>query len=233
MTIDRRTVLSGLALAGMAPPARAGSVGDWLGGLDMQMRLMSAGIPVRPYSAPSSGMAPTLVPGDVFLADMRDPGKTLRRGDIVVFRGPKDPSVIFVKRLIALPGDRVQMKKGRLILNGRTVERRDAGLFEVKDYAGQAVSWPRYVELLPALDGSPAVEHGILEMSDDGPYDNTPEFEVPAGHSFVMGDNRDNSADSRVDMGHVPIGNIIGRAIYRQRPNPGWLVPQDSVPGLP
>jgi len=134
-----------------------------------------------------------------------------------VFRLPRDPSLTFVKRLIGLPGDRIQMKQGRLYINDALVPRRTAGAFE-----GRLL----YIETLP--DGR---EHEIVEVSDTDRYDDTPEYVVPPRHYFMMGDNRDNSVDSRIaadrgGVGFVPEENLVARAEFllaSRNPDVGWL----------
>lgn len=233
--IERREamVLAGLAILAVAvPPAAAASLSDWLEGADIVARFVAAGIPVRSYNIPSSAMMPTLVVGDVFLADLRDAGKMPRRGDVIVFSLPRDPSIIFVKRVAGLPGERIQMTSGRLSINGRQVKRHEIEPYRYTDPFGQNQVMHQYIEALPAADGGPPVQHGILERSDKEALDDTPEYAVPVGNCFTIGDNRDNSNDSRSDVGYVPIRNIIGRAVYRLRPRSGWLVPRGTVPGL-
>jgi len=232
--IGRRRAL--ILLASAAPvlaagPAQAGfldlfDAGQWW----MALRFAWAGIPARTFRIPGQSMAPTLEPGDTFVVDQRAAGTPPRRGDIIVFRVPLDRSVLYVKRVVGLPGDRVQMIGGFLSINRRLVERRQA-----EPYAGPSSrggTLHRYIESLPADDNAPPAEYGILEQSGMEPYDDMPERLVPADHCFVLGDNRDNSLDSRADIGYVPIENILGRVVYRLRPRPGWLVPPESVPGL-
>jgi signal peptidase I len=127
-------------------------------------------------------------------------GRTPERGDVVVFRLPRAPSETYVKRLIGLPGDRIQMRAGRLYINDALVARRSIGTFD-----GDQL----YVETLP--NGR---EHEIIEISDADRHDDTPVFVVPAAHYFMMGDNRDNSTDSRVlsQVGYVPLQNMVGKA---------------------
>jgi len=191
----------------------------------------------EPYRVPTPSMVPTLLVGDQLMGskfaygyskyslpigelpdfDGRILGKAPERGDIVVFRLPRDPSTTFVKRLIGLPGDRIQMRGGRLYINDALVPRRTAGTFE-----GDKL----YVETLP--NGR---EHEIVEISDTDRRDNTPVFVVPERHYFMMGDNRDNSLDSRVapeegGVGFVPEENLVARVdrlLVSRDPAVGWL----------
>lgn len=159
-------------------------------------------------------------------------GDEPERGDVVVFRHPVNGSD-YIKRLIGLPGDTVQMKAGVLHINGKAVRLRDDGVFE-EEFArqGPVGSLPRcengavgqgaickksrQIETLPNADGANGIEHGILNIGNQR-ADNTGIFTVPAGHFFFMGDNRDNSTDSRYaqtggGVGYVPFENLIGRA---------------------
>jgi signal peptidase I len=191
----------------------------------------------EPYHVPSSSMVPTLLVGDQLIASKfaygwgkysspigllpdfsgRLFGHAPERGDVVVFRLPRDPETTYVKRLIGLPGDRIQMREGRLYINDAMVARRATGTFD-----GDR----RYVETLPS-----GREHEIIEISDTGRYDDTPVFVVPARHYFMMGDNRDNSLDSRIapaegGVGFVPEENLVARAdrlLFSHDPSVGWL----------
>jgi signal peptidase I len=199
----------------------------------------------EPYMVPSASMVPTLLVGDELLANkfaygygkysspvglMPDfsghlLGKAPERGDVVVFRLPRDPSTSYVKRLIGLPGDRIQMRAGRLYINGVLVPRREIGAFAT-DVGGYAIPSVRYVETLP--NGR---EHEFVEISDAERHDDTPEFVVPAKHYFMMGDNRDDSLDSRVaaadgGVGFVPEDNLVGRVdlvLLSRDPAVAWL----------
>jgi signal peptidase I len=133
-----------------------------------------------------------------------------QRGDIVVFKFPPDNSTDYIKRLIGLPGDRIQMREGVLYINDKAVPKE-----KVDDYvetvgepgSGETRNVPRYRETLPN-----GVSYDVLDRDPQGNLDNTQVFVVPEGHYFMMGDNRDNSADSRVDVGYVPFENFVGKA---------------------
>ena len=131
------------------------------------------------------------------------------RGDVVVFRQPRNESIAFIKRVVGLPGDEIAVRGGILHINGTPVIRRHSD----EGTATDGVSVPKfdeYVETLP--EGS---EYHIREMTDGGILDNTPVFVVPEGHFFMMGDNRDNSNDSRTSsVGMVPSENLIGKAQF-------------------
>jgi signal peptidase I len=183
----------------------------------------------QPFDTPSNSMAPTLVVGDEFfvakfaygysrysfpfspaLFSGRVLGAKPAYGDVVVFRLPKDASTDYVKRVVGLPGDRVQMKGGQLYINGKAVEREQ--VFADDACPGSADEAKRWSERLPN-----GVTHETLDCIENGFYDDTPEYRVPAGHYFMMGDNRDNSNDSRVlsTVGFVPYENLIGRFVMK------------------
>jgi signal peptidase I len=169
-----------------------------------------AGPPVSAFSVPSNSMAETLVVGDVIMVAMdayanRDP----QRGDVVVFYVHEHDSTVYIKRVIGLPGDRVQMIKGVLYINGDAVPRVRDGDYATKDAFGAQTKAARYRETL-----SNGVSYETLDFEENGPLDNTKEFQVPLGNYFVMGDNRDNSGDSRIkQIGFIPRSRFIGRAL--------------------
>jgi signal peptidase I len=162
------------------------------------------------YSLPSLlDLAPSAMPGRLFFSSPK-------RGDILVFRPPGQPDEDFIKRLIGLPGDKIQMIRDRLYINGVVVPRESAPPYELGD-ASRTSPVQRYYETLPDSAGHPGgVRHQIIQIAgDEGQLANTNVFEVPPGHYFMMGDNRDNSEDSRAvpgPVGFVPAENLIGRA---------------------
>lgn len=195
----------------------------------------------EPFNIPSGSMLPTLLVGDYLfvskpaygysrhsfpfgLADFegRISEKEPKRGDVVVFKLPTNTSIDYIKRIIGMPGDTVQVIRGRLYINGEQVSREAVGLVK-SDENTDLESRPlmEYIETLPG-----GILHRIYEESDEGQLDNTPIYTVPARHYFVMGDNRDNSQDSRVQnlVGFDNIGNNIfvhmtTRAALRLREN--------------
>jgi signal peptidase I len=156
------------------------------------------------YSHYSIPFSPPLFSGRIF-------GSEPNRGDIVVFRLPKDDSTDYIKRVIGLPGDRIQMKDGLLNINDVPVKRERLSDFIGEDPCGSEATArvKRWKETLPN-----GVSYESLDCVDNGFYDNTIVYTVPPGHFFMMGDNRDNSQDSRVlaAVGYVPFENIVGRA---------------------
>ena len=142
-----------------------------------------------------------------------------KRGDVVVFRWPGDRSQAWVKRVVGLPGDRIQMRQGQLFINDRAAALRPDGIGEAEDDNGGFEPAYRYVETLPG-----GVCHEIFKLRDNGRLDNTPEVTVPPGHLFVMGDNRDNSADSRVPRARGRRRHAADRRSGRPRRRRGRLV---------
>jgi signal peptidase I len=189
----------------------------------------------EPFNIPSASMVPTLLVGDFLFVSKyaygysahsfsifswspeffhgRIFGRLPDRGDVAVFKLPRDNSTDYIKRIIGLPGDRIQMKDGLLYINGTEVERKPEGDY-LAEGDGPRMLARRYLEVLPG-----GRTHDILKLTDEGDANNTIEFKVPEGYVFAMGDNRDNSSDSRIapergGVGFVPLENLVGRAEF-------------------
>lgn len=199
----------------------------------------------EPFHIPSGSMKPTLLVGDylfvskfsygysrysipfgppVFEGRVMERSKP-QRGDIIVFKLPRDNSTNYIKRLIGLPGDTIQIRHGVLYLNGEEVKRQPVADFADAENKDNVKQVHRYVETLPN-----GVNYYVLDEVQDGPEDNTEMYRVPEGYYFFMGDNRDNSLDSRVSqpigVGFVPEVNLVGRAelTFFSSRNPFWQV---------
>lgn len=180
----------------------------------------------QPFNIPSGSMKSTLLVGDYLFVSKYAYGYSRfslplglnlfsgriwsappKPGDIVVFKLPRDNSTDYIKRVIGLPGDRIQVKHSVLYINDQAVPREPLDTFD-----DDGVAYKRYRETLPN-----GVSYLVLDRDPDGAEDNTQVFEVPQGYYFMMGDNRDNSTDSRVPptsggVGYVPFENLVGRA---------------------
>jgi signal peptidase I len=185
----------------------------------------------QPFNIPSGSMEGTLLVGDYLFVSTYNYGYTHyslpfspplfsgrifgsepARGDVVVFRLPRDDSIDYIKRVMGLPGDRIQMIDGLPFINGVAVKREPVADYIDRDEGPDPVHVKRWRETLPN-----GVSYDTLDRIENSDYDNTEPYLVPSGHFFMMGDNRDNSADSRIPpqnggVGYVPFENIIGRA---------------------
>ncbi len=179
----------------------------------------------EPFNIPSGSMKPTLLVGDYLFTSKYAygysrhslpfslpliPGRVWsalpERGDVAVFKLPADNRTDYIKRIVGLPGDRVQMQEGILYVNDEAVAKVPVDPFVDEDLQGREIA--RYRESLPN-----GTSWYVLDMVPNGPFDTTRVFEVPEGHLFAMGDNRDNSQDSRsAFVGFVPVENLVGRA---------------------
>ncbi len=212
-----------------APRSWSRSIAEVLAAFAIVMA--AKGALAEPFYVPSGSMEPTLLIGDALLATKypygysaaslpinvalpqsgRIFGRLPARGDVVVFRWPGDTSQAWVKRVVGLPGDHVQMRHGHLFINDEAVGLRADGYGDAEDGEGRATPAARFVETLPG-----GRTHTIFKLRTHGVLDNTPDVVVPEGKVFVLGDNRDNSADSRVavaegGVGLLPIDDLVGR----------------------
>ncbi len=192
----------------------------------------------QPFKIPSGSMVPTLLVGDFLITNKFCYGysndsfrigtftfplpkitkrlfakNTPQAGEIVVFRNEKDNNVNYIKRVIGVPGDKIELKDGMVYVNDVKLEVREAGEFSIIEKGVYKV-YKKYIEKLPN-----GYEHVIIKSCDfgQGEKDNCGPFLVPEGHYFMMGDNRDNSQDSRYpdEVGFIPLNHIMGRAMFR------------------
>ncbi|MGV1758434.1 signal peptidase I [Rhizobium sp. A22-96] len=195
---------------------------------------------VQPFTIPAGSMMPTLIPGDYALVTkfhygygrysfpyrpgwipLKLFGAQPKRGDVVVLALPPQPEIDYAERVMGLPGDHIQMKAGIVFINGKAVPRDAEGTI-VSNYDMQPGELPVFGEVLDN-----GARYQTLDISIDSRGDNTREYIVPGGHYFVMGDNRDNSNDSRFEVGFVPEANIYGKVwllFRRDGVKTGWIL---------
>ncbi len=183
----------------------------------------------QPFNIPSGSMKSTLLVGDYLFVSKLAYGYSRysfpfglnlfsgrlfasqpNRGDVVVFKLPRDNSTDYIKRVVGLSGDEIQMRGGVLYINGQAVPKRRVEDFVTREDEGPPRRIAQFEETLPN-----GVKYNVLDADPNGQFDNTGVFKVPPGHYFMMGDNRDNSSDSRAQfsgVGYVPFENLEGRA---------------------
>jgi signal peptidase I len=183
----------------------------------------------QPFNIPSGSMKSTLLVGDYLFVSKLSYGYSRysfpfglklfsgrvfsadpKRGDVAVFKLPRDNSTDYIKRVIGLPGDEIQMRGGTLYINNAVIPKQRIGDFLTREETdGPPRKIPLFEETLPN-----GVKYKVLDSEPNGAFDNTGVYKVPAGHYFMMGDNRDNSTDSRAawGVGFVPVENFVGRA---------------------
>lgn len=189
----------------------------------------------EPFRIPSGSMMPTLMIGDYLFTAKYQYGYSKysfpfgpplfegrvwssqpERGDIIVFKGVSDPQQYYIKRLIGLPGDTIQVKKGVLYINEKPVSRRYMGEYIRIGNLGESISFSKYLETLPNGIEYMTLAANHLNHDKYPDHNNTVKYRVPSKHYFFMGDNRDNSGDSRFlnDMGYIPEDRLVGKAIF-------------------
>ncbi len=182
----------------------------------------------QPFNIPSGSMKETLLVGDYLFVSKLSYGYSRysfpmgwnlftgrwlagapKRGDVAVFKLPRDNSTDYIKRIIGLPDDEILVRNGTLFINGQQVPKVRKGDFPTREDEGPVRRIPRFEETLPN-----GVKYTVLDSEPNGPFDNVGPYKIPPGHYFMMGDNRDNSTDSRAlyAVGYVPYENLIGRA---------------------
>ncbi|MDP3173653.1 MAG: signal peptidase I [Phenylobacterium sp.] len=216
-------------------PAKAGALHEFVEVVKTVVYALAIALVLRvllfqPFTIPSASMQPNLLEGDYIIVSKyaygwshhsipfsppifsgRVFGHAPKRGDVIVFKLPRDGRTDYVKRLIGLPGDRIDVRGGEVFLNGKPIPREVMPSVEVDSGYGFVRNVQRFRETLPE-----GVRYVTYDYGADGEMDNVGGFIVPEGHYFFMGDNRDNSLDSRapsaIGVGYVPAENLVGRA---------------------
>ncbi|MFD1197582.1 signal peptidase I [Brucella gallinifaecis] len=217
-----------MSVSSKSETKKSGGIGETISVIvqALLLALVIRSLLFQPFSIPSGSMRPTLLEGDYLfvskyaygysryslpfgfdLFNGRIWGAEPKRGDVVVFKLPSDTNVDYIKRVIGLPGDRVQVRGGVLYINDVAVQRELVGTIDNPDVTEENRPVEVYRETLPN-----GVSYDTLDLGKNLIGDDTRVFEVPAGHYFMMGDNRDNSLDSRFGVGYVPYENLVGRA---------------------
>lgn len=217
-----------MSVSSKSESKKSGGIGETISVIvqALLLALIIRSLLFQPFSIPSGSMRPTLLEGDYLfvskyaygysryslpfgldLFNGRIWGAEPKRGDVVVFKLPSDTNVDYIKRVIGLPGDRVQVRGGVLYINDVAVKRERIGTIDNPDVTEVNRPVEVYRETLPN-----GVTYDTLDLAPNSIGDDTRVFEVPAGHYFMMGDNRDNSLDSRFGVGYVPYENLVGRA---------------------
>lgn len=184
----------------------------------------------QPFRIPSGSMQPTLLVGDYIVVtkwsygysrfsitpfqglvplEGRLFGSEPKRGDVIVFRPERQQDRDLIKRLVGMPGDRIQVREGLLYINDEPIEREDLGLRPFEEASGEISQIRTYRETLPN-----GVSYTTFDRDPQGMLDTTPVFVVPEGRYFFMGDDRDNSDDSRGSVGYVPYDHLVGHAQF-------------------
>ncbi len=234
-TTKRKTASKSGAKAGGKAAAKPGGILDTAKTIvyAVLIALVIRTVAVEPFNIPSGSMIPTLLVGDYlfvskfsygyshfslpFAPDLfsgRIFGALPKRGDVAVFKLPRDPSIDYIKRIIGLPGDRIQMRGGMLYINDVQVPRKPVGDYMVEGDGPRMVD-KEYLETLPPPPPGGRT-HRIIKEFDQGGMNDTEVYTVPPGDVFAMGDNRDNSEDSRYQnaVGFIPVENLVGRAEF-------------------
>jgi signal peptidase I len=216
---------------GISVPSHARATSEVIGGIFLAgfAALAIRVFVFEPYTIPSGSMIPTMLIGDYLYVHKSGYGISKysfpfvhpsflqgryfasqpERGDVAVFKVPQDTDINYIKRLVGLPGDKIQVKSGILYINGTAVPQRQVEDYVETTASGRIKKTPRFEETMP--NGK---KYFILREGTDGQQsaDNTEEFTVPEGHYFMMGDNRNHSADSRSSLGTIPFDHFVGPA---------------------